>query len=203
MCVPGSRDSSGHSSRSIRPGLRVAAGHACVRRIGCIARASAIEALRVRRVGICVAAGLARAMDAIEVTFPGGKRVDARVGPHVVHTDQPIEVGGEGSAVGPFDLFLASIAACAGTSVLAFCQARPTRRRHLPSPEDRGRSRYQAADLHLPGADSPDFVSAEVSRSRRARRGWMQGQANHRVWSPNRRSARGGRRKPRERIVMW
>lgn len=63
-------------------------------------------------------------MDAIEVTFPGGKRVDARVGPHVVHTDQPIEVGGEGSAVGPFELFLASIAACAGTYVLAFCQAR-------------------------------------------------------------------------------
>jgi ribosomal protein S12 methylthiotransferase accessory factor len=63
-------------------------------------------------------------MDDIEVTFPGGKRVDARVGGHVVHTDQPEEAGGEGSAPGPFDLFLASLATCAGVYVLAFCKAR-------------------------------------------------------------------------------
>jgi ribosomal protein S12 methylthiotransferase accessory factor len=60
----------------------------------------------------------------IEVTFPGGRRVDARVGPYVVHTDQPVASGGEGSAVAPFDLFLASLATCAGLYVLAFCQAR-------------------------------------------------------------------------------
>jgi ribosomal protein S12 methylthiotransferase accessory factor len=60
----------------------------------------------------------------IEVTFPGGKRVDARVGEFVVHTDQPVDAGGDGSAVAPFDLFLASIAACAGIYVLGFCQAR-------------------------------------------------------------------------------
>jgi len=63
-------------------------------------------------------------MDDIEVTFPGGKRVDARVGGFVVHTDQPVELGGEGSAVAPFDLFLASLATCAGIYVLGFCQAR-------------------------------------------------------------------------------
>jgi putative redox protein len=63
-------------------------------------------------------------VETIEVTFPGGKRVDAKVGSHVVHTDQPIEAGGEGSAVAPFDLFLASLAACAGTYMLGFCQAR-------------------------------------------------------------------------------
>jgi ribosomal protein S12 methylthiotransferase accessory factor len=60
----------------------------------------------------------------IEVSFPGGKRVDARVGSHVVRTDQPPELGGEGSAVAPFDLFLASLATCAGLYVLGFCQAR-------------------------------------------------------------------------------
>ncbi len=60
----------------------------------------------------------------IEVTFPGGKRVDAKVGEHVVRTDQPVEAGGGGSAVSPTDLFLASIATCAGFYVLAFCQAR-------------------------------------------------------------------------------
>jgi ribosomal protein S12 methylthiotransferase accessory factor len=63
-------------------------------------------------------------MEDIEVTFPGGKRVDARVGRYVVHTDQPVDAGGEGTAVAPFDLFLASLATCAGLYVLGFCQAR-------------------------------------------------------------------------------
>jgi ribosomal protein S12 methylthiotransferase accessory factor len=60
----------------------------------------------------------------IEVSFPGGKRVDARVGSHVVHTDQPVGSGGDDSAPGPFDLFLASIATCAGIYMLGFCQSR-------------------------------------------------------------------------------
>jgi ribosomal protein S12 methylthiotransferase accessory factor len=59
-----------------------------------------------------------------DVSFPGGKRVDAHVGDFVVPTDQPPELGGEGSAVAPFDLFLASLATCAGVYVLGFCQAR-------------------------------------------------------------------------------
>ncbi len=63
-------------------------------------------------------------MEDIEVTFPGGKRVDARVGAFVVRTDQPVALGGEGSAVAPFDLFLSSLATCAGIYVLGFCQAR-------------------------------------------------------------------------------
>jgi ribosomal protein S12 methylthiotransferase accessory factor len=63
-------------------------------------------------------------MEDIAISFPGGKRVDARIGPFVVHTDQPADMGGEGSAVAPFDLFLASLATCAGLYVLGFCQAR-------------------------------------------------------------------------------
>jgi ribosomal protein S12 methylthiotransferase accessory factor len=63
-------------------------------------------------------------MEDIEVTFPGGKRVDARIGAFVVQTDQPVELGGDGSAVAPFDLFLASLATCAGIYALGFCQAR-------------------------------------------------------------------------------
>lgn len=60
----------------------------------------------------------------IEVTFPGGRRVDARVGDFTVRTDQPRDAGGDESAPAPFDLFLASIATCAGIYVLGFCQAR-------------------------------------------------------------------------------
>lgn len=60
----------------------------------------------------------------IEVSFPGGKRVDARIGRHVVATDQPAALGGEDGAPAPFDLFLASIATCGGIYALGFCQAR-------------------------------------------------------------------------------
>jgi ribosomal protein S12 methylthiotransferase accessory factor len=63
-------------------------------------------------------------MHEVAVSFPGGKRVDAQIGAFVVHTDQPVDQGGDATAVGPFDLFLASLATCAGLYVLAFCQAR-------------------------------------------------------------------------------
>jgi putative redox protein len=63
-------------------------------------------------------------MEDIAITFPGGKRVDAQVGPYVIHTDQPVDEGGDGSAAAPFDLFLASLATCAGLYVLGFCRAR-------------------------------------------------------------------------------
>ena len=63
-------------------------------------------------------------MDDIEVSFPGGLRVDARIGEHVVRTDQPTASGGEASAPAPFDLFLASVATCAGIYALGYCRAR-------------------------------------------------------------------------------
>ena len=58
------------------------------------------------------------------ITFPGGKRVDADVGGHVIRTDQSPAGGGDGSAPEPFTHFLASIGTCAGIYVLGFCQAR-------------------------------------------------------------------------------
>lgn len=60
----------------------------------------------------------------ITVTFPGGKRVDAHIGDVTIATDQPVGAGGAGAAPAPFDLFLASIATCAGIYALGFCQAR-------------------------------------------------------------------------------
>jgi ribosomal protein S12 methylthiotransferase accessory factor len=63
-------------------------------------------------------------MEDVVVRFGGGKRVEARVGKFVVATDQPASAGGTDSAPGPFDLFLASLASCAGLYVLGFCQAR-------------------------------------------------------------------------------
>ena len=63
-------------------------------------------------------------MDDIKVSFPGGRRVDAMIGGHLVHTDQPVSAGGTDTAPGPFDLFLGSLATCAGFYVLALCSAR-------------------------------------------------------------------------------
>lgn len=60
----------------------------------------------------------------IRIRFAGNKRVDAIFGDRVVHTDQGPLHGGEGSAPEPFELFLASLASCAGVYVLGFCQAR-------------------------------------------------------------------------------
>ena len=58
------------------------------------------------------------------VDFPGASRVDAHFGSFVVSTDQPAAAGGENSAPSPFELFLASLATCAGFYVLGFCKMR-------------------------------------------------------------------------------
>ena len=57
-------------------------------------------------------------------TFPGNKRVDAQYKGFIIRTDQSAANGGDSSAPAPFDLFLASIATCAGIYVLEFCQHR-------------------------------------------------------------------------------
>jgi len=59
-----------------------------------------------------------------EVTFPGGLRVAATESGHTVVTDQPVTGGGTDTAMAPFDLFLASLATCAGYYALRFCQER-------------------------------------------------------------------------------
>jgi len=58
------------------------------------------------------------------VSFPGSKRVTAAWDTFEVITDQSEKNGGDGSAPEPFDLFLASLATCAGIYVLGFCQKR-------------------------------------------------------------------------------
>jgi len=59
----------------------------------------------------------------LNITFPGGLRVEATDGRHKVLTDQSRDAGGDGSAPEPYLLFLASIGTCAGIYVLRFCQA--------------------------------------------------------------------------------
>ncbi len=60
----------------------------------------------------------------VEINFAGGKKVDAEIDGTIIRTDQTRERGGENSAPQPFQLFLASIGACAGIYALGFCQSR-------------------------------------------------------------------------------
>jgi ribosomal protein S12 methylthiotransferase accessory factor len=106
----------------------------------------------------------------IEVSFPGGKRVNAQVGPFEVETDQPQELGGADSAPAPYDLFLASLATCAGIYVLGFCQARGIRTEGLrltqrhEYDEDSKLVRKVRIELHLP-ADFPEKYRAAIVRT--------------------------------------
>lgn len=60
----------------------------------------------------------------IDITFPGGVRVDATTRGFTLHTDQPASLGGENSAPAPYTLFMASLGTCAGFFVARFCQTR-------------------------------------------------------------------------------
>lgn len=60
----------------------------------------------------------------MEITFAGGKKVNASFKGHVHKTDQPVTSGGDNSAPSPFELFLASIGTCAGVYVKSFCDQR-------------------------------------------------------------------------------
>jgi putative redox protein len=106
----------------------------------------------------------------MEITFPGGARVDANFGSFSVKTDQPVQGGGDGSAPTPFATFLASIGTCAGIYVLGFCQ-----QRNIPTDGIKIVQRMQAdratgmvgqidLDIQLP-ADFPEKYKAAVIRS--------------------------------------
>ena len=60
----------------------------------------------------------------ITVQSPGGLVMEARFDDFKIATDQPLADGGTHTAPSPFDLFLASLATCAGYYVTAFCRER-------------------------------------------------------------------------------
>lgn len=60
----------------------------------------------------------------IKIEFADNKKVNAIINNFVIETDQPEAFGGNNSAPAPFDLFLASIATCAGIYVKMFCDNR-------------------------------------------------------------------------------
>ncbi len=106
----------------------------------------------------------------MEITFPGGARVDASFNGLTVKTDQPARGGGSGSAPTPFATFLASIGTCAGIYVLGFCQQRglPTQDikiiQRMASDPTTGLVGKIGLEIQLP-PDFPDKYKAAVIKS--------------------------------------
>ncbi len=106
----------------------------------------------------------------MEITFPGGARVDASFNGLMVKTDQPARGGGSGSAPTPFATFLASIGTCAGIYVLGFCQQRglPTQDiriiQRMASDPATGLVGKIGLEIQLP-PDFPDKYKAAVIKS--------------------------------------
>lgn len=94
-----------------------------------------------------------------DISFAGGKKVNARVREFTVKTDQPEEDGGENSAPSPFDYFLSSLGTCAGFYVLSFCEARELSADNIKLSlkgiynEEKGRLETVRISIDLP----PDF----------------------------------------------
>ena len=104
----------------------------------------------------------------MEISFPGGKKVEATFGGHVVKTDQPVVDGGSESSPSPFELFIASIGTCTGFYVLSFCQRNniPTEDLRLTARIERNPGTYLVEeiriDIHLPSGFPEKYKNAVV-----------------------------------------
>ncbi|MBE0663294.1 MAG: OsmC family protein [Bacteroidales bacterium] len=104
----------------------------------------------------------------MEITFPGGLKVQASYKGHTILTDQPAFAGGENSAPAPFDLFLASIGTCVGIYVKSFCEQRGIDTKNIvikqnmqTNPQSRLISKI-AFEMHLPDEFPEKYKDALV-----------------------------------------
>jgi putative redox protein len=104
----------------------------------------------------------------MEIRFPGGQKVDAQYKGFTIHTDQPVEDGGGGSAPTPFSLFLASLGTCTGYYILSFCQRKgiPTKDIKAIAHIDRNPTSHMveryAIDIHVPNEFPEQYKNAMV-----------------------------------------
>ncbi|NQU65359.1 MAG: OsmC family protein [SAR324 cluster bacterium] len=106
----------------------------------------------------------------IQVSFPGGSKVDAAIKDKIIRTDQSVRNGGEGLEAEPFELFLSSIATCAGIFALKFCQTRdiPTEGMSLTMEceTDKVKKLYGKMDINLTLPDGfPEKYKEAIIRS--------------------------------------
>jgi putative redox protein len=63
-------------------------------------------------------------MYTVNVELKDNKKVDATIREFTVQTDQPLDNGGDNTALSPYEYFLASLATCAGIYIKGFCTRR-------------------------------------------------------------------------------
>ncbi len=108
-------------------------------------------------------------MGTMRVVLGEGMKVDVISEEFTIRTDQPAAVGGTGTAPAPYELFLASLAACAGFYVKRYCQTRGIPETGIALtqemlPGDDGRLGTIRIRIHLP----EDFPSGHEAAVRRA-----------------------------------
>lgn len=107
----------------------------------------------------------------INLSFPGGKKVDVHLGEDfVVKTDQSVKHGGEASAPEPYSLFLSSYAACAGIFALEFCKTRNLKvdelKVEMVCEWDKEAHKYSSFEIQVtPPSDLPDKLRKALERS--------------------------------------
>jgi len=108
------------------------------------------------------------------VSFPDKARVNAQFGSFTVETDQP-QPDGDGAAPTPFELFLASMATCAGIYIVGFCKSRgiSTEGMKLIQKVDRDPTTKMATKVRQEILLPPDFPSQYTSAVIRAAEGCL------------------------------
>lgn len=70
-------------------------------------------------------------MSGFKVVFPDNKKVDVTFNQFTIKTDQSKKNGGDETAPEPFDIFIASLGACAGIYAKSFCDTRDLSTNHM------------------------------------------------------------------------
>lgn len=65
------------------------------------------------------------------VTWKGGFRADARIGEHVIHSDEPSILGGDGTAPNPVEQLIAALGSCLAVGYAANATAKNIELREL------------------------------------------------------------------------
>ena len=96
---------------------------------------------------------------AMEISFPGGKKVDAHFKGFTIKTDQSEKDGGESSAPTPTFLFFASLGTCAGIYALNFCEKRKidTEKLKLVLDFERNQKTHMVEKIRMKLTLPPDF----------------------------------------------
>ena len=106
--------------------------------------------------------------DKLTVTFPGGKRVQGEYNGFKVLTDRPVAQGGEGAAPTSYELFLISLATCAGYYAKAFCEERGLNTDGMKVvqfhvQDETGKLKAVRLEVHPPADFPKKYISALVN----------------------------------------